>query len=69
MKKGEVKFFNSSKGFGFIEPEDGGEDVFVHVSSLKSAGMGTELEEGDRVEFDTKQGKKGPQVDNIRFSA
>jgi CspA family cold shock protein len=58
MTIGTVKFFNSSKGFGFIQPEDGAKDVFVHVSAVEQAGMGT-LSEGQRVSFDvvTERGK------------
>jgi CspA family cold shock protein len=58
MTIGTVKFFNSSKGFGFIQPEDGAKDVFVHASAVEQAGMGT-LSEGQRVSFDvvTERGK------------
>lgn len=52
--KGKVKFFNSTKGFGFIQPEDGGDDVFVHESGLVD-----EIRENDTVEFETERGKKG----------
>ncbi len=51
MAIGTVKWFNSAKGFGFIQPEDGGKDVFVHISAVERAGLGT-LKEGQRVEFD-----------------
>ena len=54
MQKGKVKFFNFSKGFGFIEPENGGDDVFVHESGLVN-----EIRENDTVEFETERGKKG----------
>ena len=58
MTIGTVKFFNGTKGFGFIQPEDGAKDVFVHVSAVEQAGMGT-LAEGQRVSFDvvTERGK------------
>jgi CspA family cold shock protein len=62
MAKGTVKFFNEGKGFGFITPENGGKDVFVHSTALQ----GTSLREGDKVEFDTEQGQKGPQAANVR---
>jgi CspA family cold shock protein len=51
MAIGTVKWFNTAKGFGFIQPEDGGKDVFVHISAVERAGLGT-LQEGQRVEFD-----------------
>ncbi len=54
MKKGTVKFFNNSKGFGFITPEDSNEDIFVHQSGLLE-----EIRENDKVQFETEQGKKG----------
>jgi len=60
---GTVKWFNESKGFGFIERE-GGPDVFAHFSAIQSAGYKT-LAEGQRVEFDVTQGQKGPQAEQI----
>ncbi|HEX5932117.1 MAG TPA: cold-shock protein [Methyloceanibacter sp.] len=54
MNKGTVKFYNAQKGFGFIEPEDGGKDVFVHATALERAGI-TQLIEGQKVSFDTEQ--------------
>jgi CspA family cold shock protein len=58
MTTGTVKFYNSQKGFGFITPEDGGKDVFVHVSALERAGMGG-LAEGQKVGFDVETGRDG----------
>ena len=58
MQTGTVKFYNSQKGFGFIQPEDGGKDVFVHVSALERAGIGG-LVEGQKVEFDVETGRDG----------
>jgi cold shock protein len=60
---GTVKWFNSEKGFGFIERE-GGEDVFVHFSAIKSDGYKS-LEEGQKVQFDIEQGQRGPQATNV----
>lgn len=55
MEKGTVKFFNTQKGFGFITPDNGGKDVFVHVSGLTN-----EIRQNDKVEFEIEEGKKGP---------
>ncbi|MBW2540354.1 MAG: cold-shock protein [Deltaproteobacteria bacterium] len=63
MANGIVKWFNDSKGFGFIEQEDGS-DVFVHFSEIKSDGFKS-LSEGDRVTFDIEQGQKGPAATNV----
>ena len=61
--QGTVKWFNATKGFGFIEREDGGKDVFVHTSSL---GGNTSLYEGEKVEFEVEDGDKGPKAVNVR---
>ncbi|GBD31688.1 MAG: cold-shock protein CspC [Gemmatimonadales bacterium] len=61
---GKVKWFNESKGFGFITRDDGQKDCFVHYSAIQGNGFKT-LREGDRVEFDVVQGQKGPAADNV----
>lgn len=63
MQKGTVKWFNSEKGFGFIEVE-GGNDVFVHFSAIVGDGYKS-LDEGQRVEFNVVQGNRGPQAENV----
>ena len=65
MQNGTVKWFNESKGFGFITPEDGGEDLFVHFSGILADGFRT-LAEGQKVEFEVEQGQKGPQAQSVR---
>jgi len=62
--KGIVKWFNNAKGYGFIGRDDGGADVFLHYSAIRSEGYKS-LAEGDRVEFDIVQGQKGPQAANV----
>lgn len=61
MEKGTVKFFNTEKGFGFITPDDGGKDVFVHITGVTGEPIG----EGDTVEFEMGEGQKGPCAVNV----
>jgi cold shock protein len=61
MSNGTVKFFNNAKGFGFITPEDGGKDVFVHVNGLVD-----EINEGDKVNYDVEEGPKGLNAINVK---
>jgi|TARA_B110000263_G_C15273400_1_gene494639 CspA family cold shock protein len=65
MPKGKVKWFNATKGFGFIEPEEGDKDVFVHISAVRSAGM-NDLEEGQEVEFDTVENDGKTSAENLK---
>ena len=65
MAEGTVKWFNSTKGYGFITPDDGSPDVFVHFSAIDGTGY-RELTEGERVEYDSTSGAKGPQAAKVR---
>jgi len=65
MATGTVKWFNDSKGFGFITPDDGGKDLFAHHSSIQMSGYKS-LKENQKVEFDVVQGTKGPAASNIK---
>jgi len=65
MATGTVKWFNDSKGFGFITPDGGGKDLFAHFSAIQGSGFKT-LKENQKVSFDVAQGPKGPQAQNIR---
>jgi CspA family cold shock protein len=65
METGTVKWFNESKGFGFIAPEDGTKDVFVHYSAIADSGFRT-LAEGQTVTYDVENGPKGPQATNVK---
>ena len=67
MSTGTVKWFNESKGFGFITPSDGSKDVFVHFSAIQSDGFRT-LQEGQKVEFETENGPKGPQAAKVKIA-
>jgi CspA family cold shock protein len=66
MTTGQVKFFNATKGFGFIAPEGGGKDVFVHVTAVQAAGLRS-LSEGQRVNFDIEADNKGPKAVNLKI--
>lgn len=63
MQEGTVKFFNDSKGFGFITPNDGSKEIFVHVSGIKQ-----DIKENDKVVYDVEEGKKGPNAVNVKLA-
>ena len=66
MITGTVKWFNSEKGYGFIQPDDGGKDVFVHFRQVNNPGFGrVELQEGQKVQFTIGEGQKGTQAENV----
>jgi len=68
MAIGTVKWFNPSKGYGFIQPEDGNKDVFVHISALEQAGLST-LNEGQKIEFDVTPGRDGrTSAENVKLA-
>lgn len=68
MPTGTVKWFNDAKGFGFITPDDGGEDLFAHFSAIQMSGFKT-LKEGQKVKFEVTQGPKGKQASNIQSNS
>ena len=65
MSKGTVKWFNADKGFGFITPEDGGKDLFVHHSEIQAGGQFATLNDGQSVEFEVGEGQKGPCANKV----
>ena len=66
MATGTVKWFNDQKGYGFISPDDGGDDLFVHHSNIDSDGFRT-LQDGQKVEYEAAQGRKGPEATKVRL--
>ena len=69
MPTGTVKWFDAAKGYGFITPDDGRGDLFVHFSAISDTGGYRTLDEGQRVEFEVTQGPKGDQADNVRAAS
>ena len=67
MSTGTVKWFNDAKGFGFITPDDGSKDLFVHFSAIQASGFKT-LKENDKVQFDVGQNPKGPRAANVKMA-
>jgi CspA family cold shock protein len=65
MARGTVKWFNSQKGYGFIQPQDGGRDVFVHISAVERAGLGT-LNEGQQIEFEVVENRGKSSAENLK---
>lgn len=65
MQTGTVKFFNTTKGYGFIQPDSGGKDVFVHITAVERAGLG-QLSEGQKIQFETQQDTRGPKAVNLQ---
>lgn len=66
LENGTVKWFNSEKGFGFIQPDNGGKDLFVHYKQINSTGYGrVSLEDGQKVTYEAGEGQKGPQAQNV----
>jgi CspA family cold shock protein len=65
MSKGTVKWFNENKGYGFITPDEGGKDLFVHHSEIQRSGGRANLADGQKVEFEVGQGQKGPCANNV----
>lgn len=65
MPTGTVKFFNTTRGFGFISPDDGSKDIFVHISAVEASGLGS-LSDGQKVSFDVEQEQRGPKAVNLQ---
>lgn len=65
MRQGTVKFFNTTKGFGFIEPQDGGKDIFVHISAVENSGLSS-LREGEKVSFETEENRGKQAAVNLK---